>query len=612
MKEAHPMRTRRILLCILIIGCQYAHAQYFGERVLEKSFERSDFFFRPHFVNPYGIGDFGSVAPGLIDDLLLNLIVNPASIVTDSITNHYTYLSFRNSRQIEEQNAYPILYDGIRGGISADYAYYPNYYINTRKEIEPVIFGATFFRPFGKKAPRITLGLTYQAIFQDEEYYEIPQDIYQSSIGYDYAGNRMTEDTGLPIVDRYSGKNDFHQEGHFVSLLAGLPVSHRLSLGLRLSRVVFNREGAFGSQNLWEAGSYASGTSIWSYMTGREQDYGHWDLSGGLNARLFESTTIGMTAGILWGDVTQNLFRRDSSDSRYGIIDEGTEWSFYSHSGRTNQFWKHDGQTVYGGINLSTRLSASSTFVFYYRAEREDADITLNSSINDTSYSNYYYESDQWLSGGISSSALKDDRSGTGRRNGWTHRVTAALQWQVEPKMRLHVGINLSRRNCRTETSENVLANRFSDHFWFNGETQNRYYYATEEEKELLWDFKTSETTIQIPVILNYRLSKYGEITFGVNRSMKRWNITDVTLAIFDHRTTTQNEQTTRKEHFGERYTQPEETRSDVKTTLLLGATIIPSKHFNVRLLMAPNFVKTYDETKLHEFQWWIDFNLFH
>ncbi|MFH1942132.1 MAG: hypothetical protein ABIL68_08490, partial [bacterium] len=191
------------------------------------------------------------------------------------------------------------------------------------------------------------------------------------------------------------------------------------------------------------------------------------------------------------------------------------------------------------------------------------------------------------------------------------HRFSAALQWQVDTKTRLHVGINLSRRNCRTETSESVIADMFSDHLWFNKETQNRYYYATEEGKELLWDFKTSEMNIQIPVIMNYRLSKYGEITFGVNRSMRRWNITDVTLAIFDYRTTTQDERTTHREHFGERYTQPEETRSDVKTTLLLGATIIPSKHFNVRLLAAPNFVKTYNDTKLREFQWWIDFNLF-
>ncbi|MFH1940641.1 MAG: hypothetical protein ABIL68_00955, partial [bacterium] len=393
------MRTHRILLCILLIGCQYAHAQYFGERVLEKSFERSDFFFRPHFINPYGIGDFGSVAPGLINDLLLNLQINPAYIVTDSMGNHYMYLNFRNSREIEDQNVYPTFYEGIRGGISAEYAYYPNYYINTRKEIEPVISGATFFRPFGKKAPRITLGLTYQAIFQDEEYYEIPQDIYQSAIGYDYAGNRMSEDVDLPIVDRYSGKNDFHQEGHFVSFLAGLPVSHRFSLGLRLSRVVFNREGAFGSQNLWEAGAYSNGTSTWYYMTGREQNYGHWDLSGGLNARLSESTTIGMTSGILWGDATQDLFRRDSSDSRYGTINVNNEWSLYSHSGRTNQFWKHDGQTVYGGINLSTRLSSSRTFVFYYRIEREDTDIVLNSSINDTSYSNHYHESTEWIYG---------------------------------------------------------------------------------------------------------------------------------------------------------------------------------------------------------------------
>lgn len=606
------MRTHRILLCILLIGCQYAHAQYFGERVLEKSFERSDFFFRPHFINPYGIGDFGSVAPGLIDDLLLNLIVNPASIVTDPITNHYTYLSFRNSRQIEEQNAYPILYEGIRGGISAEYAYYPNYYINTRKEIEPVISGATFFRPFGKKAPRITLGLTYQAIFQDEEYYEIPQDIYQSNLGYDYAGNRNAEASDLPITDLYSGRDDFHQEGHFASFLGGLALSRRWQVGLRLSRVVFNREGAFGSQNLWGQDVNSQGVSYWFDMTGREQDYGHWDVSGGLNCIASRTVTAGFTAGYLWGEATQDLFRQDSSFYHYGTVNDTTDWYHYERAGRTDQFWKHGGQTAYGGVNLSARLGSSRSFNLTYLLFHEDIDIRLRSAIRDTSYSNYHHETNEWIYGGLSSSALRDLRTGTGRRDGHAHRIGASLLWQVDAKTHLSFGVNVFFRTSRTTTSESVVGDRYSNYQWFSNDQNEQYYTAVDEKKELQWDFKTSEMNIQIPVVLNYRISNRLEILLGVNRSMRRWNISDVTLALFDYRTTTENATTEHKENFGERYTQPEAKRSDLKTIFLLGATVTPSKHFNVRLLISPNFSKTYDGTKLQEFKWWIDFNLFH
>ena len=91
---------------------------------------------------------------------------------------------------------------------------------------------------------------------------------------------------------------------------------------------------------------------------------------------------------------------------------------------------------------------------------------------------------------------------------------------------------------------------------------------------------------------------------------MRRWNISDVTLAVFDYRTTVQDGQTTTKENFGERYTQPEEKRSDVSTTALAGLRVMLSEKFNIRLLVVPNFVKTWDDTELRDLQWWIDFQL--
>ena len=191
--------------------------------------------------------------------------------------------------------------------------------------------------------------------------------------------------------------------------------------------------------------------------------------------------------------------------------------------------------------------------------------------------------------------------------------MMAALQWDLDSRTRLQLGVHVRHKTRETTTTEDVLADRYSDYNWFdNGGNNNRYYYASREKKTLRWDFNTNVTTIQIPILLNYRVSKPIEILFGVNRSMKRWNVEDVTLALFDYRVQTHDTKTTKEENFGERYTQPEEKRSDVTTTILGGLTVTPSKHFNIRLLVVPNFVKTYEGTELREFQWWIDFNLFH
>jgi hypothetical protein len=86
--------------------------------------------------------------------------------------------------------------------------------------------------------------------------------------------------------------------------------------------------------------------------------------------------------------------------------------------------------------------------------------------------------------------------------------------------------------------------------------------------------------------------------------------VDDVTLAVFDYRVRSNQQGTTRNERFGERYTQPQENVSDVRTTLLAGLTVSPSREFNIRFLVVPNFVDTYEGQELSDLQWWVGVNL--
>jgi hypothetical protein len=92
---------------------------------------------------------------------------------------------------------------------------------------------------------------------------------------------------------------------------------------------------------------------------------------------------------------------------------------------------------------------------------------------------------------------------------------------------------------------------------------------------------------------------------------MSRWEIEEVTTALFDYRDQTNASGSSSKTNFGERYTTPKETISDISTTFLLGVTVFPSQAFNVRLLLTPTTIEQPDGSDKVSFQWWIGLRLY-
>lgn len=602
-----------LALLVLLMLPRAGHAQYWGERVLEKSFEQTDFFFTPSYLNPLGLGTFGSSAPGLVDDPLLNLQVNPAFLTADTLAAHYGYLDFRNTREVRQE---PVYYyddyalrstaDAGADFIARDAIYYPSYYARARTILEPVFSGAYLYRPGGRAAGP-TIGATYQLLLQDERYYSIPVGLYRAHMGYSFTGERMAAADALPVVDRYDGADRMRQRGHLLNVVAGYPLTARLDLGLRLGRTRFERDGAFGVTNLWAYTPRQD--AYWHNREEREQTYDHWDLSAGLRYRLAAGWQAGLTAGYLTGTAAQTLASRDTSFYRTGV-EHGTNWSRYVRSGFSDQQWDHDGATFYGGADLTARLDPRRLVTFYYRLAREDVDLAVGSQVVDTSYSRSSYTATDYRSEYTSYYALRDLRRGTGRRAGWTHHVAAAFRWQLDAHTRVHLGANLLLHHRQVETEEDVQAWR--NNFWtseWNGGT-NLEQSTVDEAKTLHWTFDARTTGLQIPLLVTHRFSRAFELLAGLNRRMMSRDLTDVTLAVFDHRTTTEAGQTVRRKDFGERYTEPEETVSDIQTTVLAGVTVTPATGFDIRLLVVPHFADTYGGTTLRAFQWWISFNL--
>ncbi len=610
--ESFTMATRVVIVSLLLaLSMTEAAAQYWGERVLEKSFEQTNFFFTPSYVNPYGIGSFSKTTPGLLTDPLLDFIVNPARLDLDSLKSTYLYTDFRSSQEVQDEGYYPPwIYAAERANYAdaparADMAYYPFYFSPARKELEPVFSGALMVRPAPESIHGLITGLTYQLVLQDDKYYGIPQDIYKSTLGYDYNGARSAAESTLPTVDKYSGSDNISQTGHFLTGFVRYALPFGLDLGGKVSRVTFAREGSYGSSNLWQNSYYGTGTSLWSNLEAREQDYGHWDIAGGAQYRLTDQLTVGATFGYLWGNVTQNLVRDDSSyyDNAY----TGGS-SYYFRSADNGNDWNHDGHTTYGGIDLTVRPTPATVVTLLYRRERATVDIGLGSAIRDTSYSRYVWTENTVPVTSYSESYLNDNRYGGGSQLNDLDRVTGSLQWTISPAVRLSIGAIVEWQRAETKTTESVLMDSHSRYWSTTGTWDSRY--GQQESKDLDWTFTAKRTNFSIPVFVNIRASEVVGILLGLNRVMTQWEADDVTLARFRYRVITTNEGETRQENFGERYTAPTETTTDVQTTFLAGLTVNVAKAFGVRLLVVPTYHETYEGTEFQDLQWWIGLTL--
>ena len=582
-------------------------AQYYGERSLEKSFEQNSLFFQPSYINPYGIGSFASVTPGLLDDRFLNLQVNPALFNTDSSGTNHLYVDFRSYQQTATlyQPMYPVM--AMNATASAQSVIFPYYYVNSRPIIQPILSAAFFTSPFPTKMPGLFVGLTYQGIMQDTKYYTIPFDIYQTYLGYDYTGAPMANSASIPITTMSSGQDNMHYVGNLFSLYAGYKVSPDLSLGLKFGRVLFSENGAEGNNNYWDNFSYGSGSSLLYSMENRNQDYNHWDLSGGVQYAVTTQSTIGVAAGYLWGTATQNLIDRDTSYYIYGSPVNDMSLS----SETTNENWGHHGKTFYGGINLTSNLNDNQTLTLLYQYNRESVDLGLNSAILDTSYYAYYYNYNGPETS-LSHSSFLESSGGGGALTQTSHRFLLSLRWKLNDASYLTIGGIVSLMDQATSTNEPTTVSGNSYYNTTGSSYSYLYYDTTAQNKNLQWNFSVNQWALDIPIIFNYKFSDKVSLLLGFDKQISEWKMTDQTLVIYyTNRENNSSSGLTNKSNYGELYISPDQDISNVNTTFLAGLTVSPAKEFNVRLLLSPSVHASFEGVSVSNFQWWLGVNLF-
>ena len=582
-------------------------AQYRGERVVEKSFEPADYFFRSYYLNPYNLKDFGQAAAGLLDNPFLNLRLNPAALRPDSSRNTFVYLDFRGDREeIVPYGGYrPFLYNSYdRAAVVID----PRWYSTVVTQPQPIFSLGLLLYPFGKS---VQLSATWQVLYRVGPYFQTPAWIYNARYGYDYAGRAMVS-ADVPVVDRRGGDDEMIDSGQRASAFLSWALSSRWQAGVGANWVLNRREGVYG--RFYNPPYSTSEEQTLQYNRSyreKYQDYGHSDISAGLLYRREEIGEAGVSLGYLKGKVKQRYALGDSSlyDNRPGS--EPDNWYFSYRRNRENQNWRHDGQVWHGTLHFTLNLAPQRRLRGYYTYRQTQIELTNSSVIFDTSryasHSNNAWYDSQYLSWSV----VDDQRKGSGKKKRYEHEAQLSLLLNETARTQIYLGLYFKRSRMEIISREPALVNNRSYyyHYFHNYEQDKTHIYTNRyrlyEDKELEWIYTAWRQTVQIPVMLRFKLGENWHLMLSANKIWRLWRIEDQTTAYFTVRRKEHNGTVDEETYFGERYREPDRTFSENYVQVLCGLDVDVSEHFKVRMLVDPEA-----EPDLHVAEWWLAFEL--
>ncbi len=598
------------ILFILLLCPSFIFAQYYGERTTEQNFEESSFYFKPHYLNPFGISSFKNVAPGLINNPFLHLYINPANLPDIGKNDILAYIDFRGDRTEPPVVSTYVAPQYFANSIAIYRPYYdPRWFSISRIEPEPIVSLGILTYPLSQLTRKFFAGGSFQFIHGEDKYYQMPYGIYNAVCGYDAFGVSMKAQDAVPVENRYSGRDDMITDAQLYSVFAGYSLYDNLNIGLSIDGVIHSRDGGYSNIYNDEYGNTDNQQWSNSQSQTRNEDYNHFDISTGISYLPVKSITLGAKAGILTGKAEQSYDASTHYYSQQNTPETSETWYYNYSDNATVQHWNHDGTTKYIGINFSSRMKNDKTISLYYKYSRSNIDLLTQSAINDTSNN-----SSRWVNSydgswykNYGSSFTHDIRNGSGKRTDNLHEMMLNLHWKLTEKNSLGVGFYISSNNITITSNEPVIAVNESNYNYTSSNQQNNrdYYQNLVEDKTLVWNYSADKFTLQIPILINFRLGKNWGMMLGVNRIFDKWDITDKTVAYFNKRERTIDTTFKAEYNFGEAYTQPEKKMSEKSTKIFASFDASITSAFKARLTIDPDF-----ESFFRIAQWWLSFEL--
>ncbi|MDP2423852.1 MAG: hypothetical protein U1C46_02225 [Bacteroidales bacterium] len=597
---------KKSLLLVVMLPL-LSFAQYNQESSTEQSFENSNLFFKSHYLNTFGLHRFKQVSAGLIDDPFLNLYLNPAFYPNLTDDDALIYIDFRSDRteaNLFDDHVMPMSYYSSSSFMPG----YPDprWLTLARSEPEPIVSIGMLANPLSKITKKFFIGGSYQLMHKQEKFYQMPYWIYYPNFYKDNFGSARIGLQNVPIIDRFSGKDEMTLEGHFFTLYSGYKLTDKLSLGASFNGVNHSREGGYLNSYRDEYGSTDKTEYRTSQLLERNQIYNHADFSLGANYSLSDKSLVGMKVGLLKGKANQDYSSQSSYYSKNNIPEVSSNWWLSDSKSSTFQNWKHDGTSKYIGVNINHTLSEGKEMSGFYRYTLGNEDIINSSKIYDTTYYSSRWTWDTTWSYYRGSSLTSDKRTGDGFRKRYNHEVLIRFKSKLTSSSIVTVGLYFNSMNTDCFTSEPVSALRISDYLYRSSKyPQRTYYLKLSEAKVLEWNYNSRIWSLQIPVILDYAFSENFGLMIGVNRILSGSEIKDETIAYFTKRERVENGTTTIETNFGERYKQPTKKFTESYFDLIGSINVKISDAFKVKLLLNLEI-----EPKIRMAQGWLSFEM--
>lgn len=568
----------------LAVFCSAASSQYlYDDQPLGARIEHQSFFFIPNYINPYGIDEFSTALPGVVDHPLLHLAINPASLHSIG-KDPLIFVDYRTNKEIERRYYYimPMWYASAAydlNSIVPPYPYYP--YSPSRLSIEPSFSSALLTTPFAESVPDWTIGATYELISQSEPYY--PMELYDPYYPYPYdirtAGGSKS----------YFGVDFVRNKGHLAAVYTAFRFSDAMSAGVRLGGTRFIRNAERGPIISDYLASESESHSF--FDDNRLLDHSLMDFTAGIQWILTDKISAGATAGYFSGTLTQ--FENSENSYTYGSVN-GTTPLYNSQSlTQIDRKWENNGDGYTAGVQTTVSLSSSSTLIGTYAMRNHLLHLTVRAydqsgySHADHSSSTQYHNSN------------KTDlyRNGKGREYSYFHRGSLAFLLHTEKNVRLSLGVVYTAHTINRNTLEGIVG---SDISWMQDSQQPFTTMRTRQSKDLGWDYDEIRTETQIPLMLTLPLGAALDMQFGINRRFIAVDRTQQTTLQY-HRIETYRNDTLLTVEENKRYVNTYPSQNSVTNTLavLFGLTFHPSDLIDINIAGVPYSVN--NET---HFQW--------
>jgi hypothetical protein len=456
----------RIIFQVTLLGQTYTLPGGFIER---------DLFFTPVSISPNNPGLFAIAAPGFFDHPLKEAFLNPARLGKNLETQQYVYTDYRTLPTVEytlyrfpsQAETGEYIFSGIGWPVPVS--------VVNAKVGSPQFTAAWIYRPHSIE--NVVIGAAYRQLYISDPYY----DSYHRYSSFQYGIVRLMD---IPVVSfEREQYNKFRQIGYLPTIMASLRINDVLTAGIRTSIVLFSgngnlRDGRFIQETVERIGldrivatepldmppNIGEREENAFIHRGIEQQYFHWETTAGIQWDISEIRSLGLTAGMLYGDVEQ-LFGVDHFLlDRWGRRYQDNEWQFRRENASVYQTWNRNGFHFHGMLDLLSRHGEVNRhrMQIYYRFGHTSLTLGSRSAgnfVNILDYANYHPATDsQTLSRNVRT--LLDGNNLEGTLTGWNHSVGINRQIRYGTGTTLMIGVHLNRESKNQDQANHIEARR--------------------------------------------------------------------------------------------------------------------------------------------------------